>query len=129
MLLVVACFAVLVAAGPTLPALGQILGGDAPHICHCQVRPGRDAHDGCGCPICFPSLRDGDDDFGCQELVAKCGDDDPVLRSLAIPGVGAAGFVIAPPHAWADGPLPVRLESSQWSITPEIPPPIAAPVC
>lgn len=127
-LLAVVCLATLVATGPTLPALGRVLGGSAPHVCHCQIKPGRDAHVGCGCPICVPDLRDADG-FGTQELVAKCGDDDPALRSLAMPAVASAGFVIASPPSHVDDPLPVRLESSQWSSPPEVPPPIAAPAC
>lgn len=127
-LLAVVCLATLVATGATLPVLGRLVGGNAPHVCHCQVRPGHGAHVGCGCPICVPELRD-QDGFGGQELVAKCGDDDPALRSLAIPAVASAGFVIASPEAWAADPLPVRLASSQWSTAPEIPPPIAPSAC
>lgn len=118
----VVALSMLVAAGPALTSLARLVVGASAHVCHCQIEPGHGAHASCGCPICVPELGD-QEGFGAPEVTGTCGDDDPLFRHLTVPVVAIAGFVIVPPPFHLAPPLPSKLEASQWSPVPELPPP------
>jgi hypothetical protein len=117
---------VLLATFPILfdrawPAAVALVGGQAPHICHCDVAGG---HMSCACPICHP------EDEALQKRVlavqGPCGDDDrdhtppPELPRTTIPAVS----LWVPAAAFFDvldvteQRIPLRLSNA-----PETPPP------
>jgi hypothetical protein len=107
------------ALSSALPTFARVLGGPAPHVCHCEIRGG---HSTCACPICNPDR----DDLKLSEasIRGQCGDEDLAFGAA----LGAAvpppsGFAIAPPDLTGEAvpnvvpPLPLV------SLTPPTPPP------
>jgi hypothetical protein len=116
---------VLLASLPILldrawPAAAVLLGGQAPHICHCDVAGG---HATCACPVCHP------EDLELKKRVlavqGPCGDDDdhfspPDLPRATIPSVSlwvpaSEFFDVLDVTAQS---IPLRLSNA-----PETPPP------
>jgi hypothetical protein len=103
------------------PAAVELLGGQAPHICHCDVAGG---HMSCACPICHPE----DQELKKRILAVQgpCGDTErdhiapPDLPRTTIPSVSlwvpASEFVDVLDDT--EQRIPLRLSNA-----PETPPP------
>lgn len=112
----------MVAVGAAMPAWARTIAGPAAHVCHCETRGG---HAHCACPVCFPELKDGNDDLvaGQPVLSGRCGKDDPGWRTLACAGVPTSGFVVAAPLAGIERVLSPPMSETQWVGPPDLPPP------
>jgi hypothetical protein len=108
-----------VALSSALPTFARVLGGPAPHVCHCAIR---DGHSTCGCPICNPDR----DDLKLSEasIRGKCGDDDVVFGGgLDVAIAPPPGITIVPPDVTAEAPPAVSPRLPLVFLTPPTPPP------
>lgn len=114
----------MVAVGAALPAWARTIAGPQAHVCHCE-KVSAHTHSHCACPICFPELRDANDDFqaGLPTISSRCGNDDPGWQTLACAGAPIRGFVVSPPLARLDPPPLVLMSNTQWLVPPNVPPP------
>lgn len=112
----------MVAVGAALPAWARTIAGPEAHVCHCETSGG---HAHCACPVCFPELKDANDDlvFGQPMVSSRCGKDDPGWRTLACAGVPTSGFVVAAPLARVEQVIAPPMSETQWVGPPDLPPP------
>ncbi len=114
----------MVAIGAALPAWARTIAGPEAHVCHCETGSAH-AHSHCACPVCFPELRDGNDDLqaGIPAMSGRCGKDDPGWRTLACAAVPTSGFVVSAQLARVDARPPPLMSDTQWLGPPDVPPP------
>lgn len=112
----------MVAVGAALPAWARTIAGPEAHVCHCETRGG---HAHCACPVCFPELKDGNDDLfaGVPSMSGRCGKDDPGWRTLACAGVPTSAFVVSPPLDHVTLSLAPPVFETQWVGPPDLRPP------
>ncbi|MBS2012919.1 MAG: hypothetical protein JST00_08535 [Deltaproteobacteria bacterium] len=118
----VVALVLMVAVGAALPAWARTIAGPEAHVCHCETRGG---HAHCACPICFPELKDANDDLvtGVPAMSSRCGKDDPGFRTFACAGVPTSSFVLTAPLVRIERPLLPPMADTQWIGIPESPPP------
>ena len=104
-----------------LPSFARIVSGEAPHVCHCEMRGG---HATCACPICHPDREDLR--LTEESIRGRCGDKDVVFSAaldVAVPHVFFAFY--APPSLRAPPPHREAGRPARIFVAPPTPPPRA----
>jgi hypothetical protein len=107
------------ALSSALPTFARLVGGPAPHVCHCELRGG---HTACGCPICHPDR----DDLWLTgaSLRGTCGDEDVVFgASLGFAILAAPGMMVVPADVTREAAPGELSRLSAVLLTPPTPPP------